>query len=656
MPNTFDVNAYLAANPDLAANWNSGGIMTQLGSTLQDAAQAQWDRTGQYEVANGGRGSGQTDYAVTPPVAAASPYAVTPAKTGNADTTGDLTSADAPPAASPSGAPTGYSYQAPQLTAANGQYATPYYSTTTDNGDFAGAVMVGQNQQIRLVDGKTGDIIYQGTGPEAAQVAAGVANGVSQDKGKKAAWAIQADNGDQGWVTQAEDNKDTKHSLLGSLADIALPILGAVFAPVTGGLSAIAAAGLGAAGGSALSSVLQGRSLSDTLLRASLSGAGGALGAGIVGAGVGSTAGATGGATGSAAGAAGTSGALGSAVGGATAGALPGTIGELVVNGVAQSALPAALASGAGALAGSVGSGMLQGSSGSDTLQPQGQAPTTVDEVTVTAQRLARQGFNVQGLVAQGIPLAVANQAVQSVGGDTVEGVDVVANPKPQVDVAAAVPPISVPSGITTPAAIGAGLGAGTLMSALTSGDPSKVVDWAKANPTAAAGLGLSVAGLIGGSPGSTGKYSIPVGASGTGAAPQNFAASLPASNLAVRQPRDMSGTDWNHYAFNPEKSFFSNVPQHFAKGGDVHGDSDLAVRGHGDGRSDSIDAKLSDGEYVMDAETVGMLGNGSSTAGARKLDQFRVNIRKHKGKSLARGRFSVNAKDPEAYLSEGIS
>ncbi len=75
-------------------------------------------------------------------------------------------------------------------------------------------------------------------------------------------------------------------------------------------------------------------------------------------------------------------------------------------------------------------------------------------------------------------------------------------------------------------------------------------------------------------------------------------------------------------------------------------------VRGGGSGRDDTIDARLSDGEYVMDAETVSMLGDGSVDEGARRLDAMRSKIRKHKGKALARGKFSPNAKQPMAYLS----
>jgi hypothetical protein len=90
-----------------------------------------------------------------------------------------------------------------------------------------------------------------------------------------------------------------------------------------------------------------------------------------------------------------------------------------------------------------------------------------------------------------------------------------------------------------------------------------------------------------------------------------------------------------------------SAEPEKFAKGG-------FAVRGMGSGRDDKIPARLSDGEYVMDAETVALLGDGSSDSGAKRLDAFRANIRKHKGKKLARGEFSVNAKKPEAYLKGG--
>jgi hypothetical protein len=96
-----------------------------------------------------------------------------------------------------------------------------------------------------------------------------------------------------------------------------------------------------------------------------------------------------------------------------------------------------------------------------------------------------------------------------------------------------------------------------------------------------------------------------------------------------------------------------------YALGGDVgdegrsEGES-FAVQGKGTGRSDEIPAMLSDGEYVFDAETVALLGDGSSKAGAKKLDDFRVKIRKQKGKRLAKGKFSQDAKHPEKYMAGG--
>ena len=86
------------------------------------------------------------------------------------------------------------------------------------------------------------------------------------------------------------------------------------------------------------------------------------------------------------------------------------------------------------------------------------------------------------------------------------------------------------------------------------------------------------------------------------------------------------------------------------AQGGTLNRISNLA-RGSGSGRDDTINARLSDGEYVMDAETVALLGDGSNSEGARRLDQMRKEIRAQKGKSLARGKFSPDAKTPLAYL-----
>ena len=89
-----------------------------------------------------------------------------------------------------------------------------------------------------------------------------------------------------------------------------------------------------------------------------------------------------------------------------------------------------------------------------------------------------------------------------------------------------------------------------------------------------------------------------------------------------------------------------------FAMGGGV---LTRLAQGGGSGRDDTIMARLSDGEYVMDAETVAMLGDGSTEEGARRLDDMRKRVRSHKGKALAKGKFSPNARSPLAYLKGAL-
>jgi hypothetical protein len=62
----------------------------------------------------------------------------------------------------------------------------------------------------------------------------------------------------------------------------------------------------------------------------------------------------------------------------------------------------------------------------------------------------------------------------------------------------------------------------------------------------------------------------------------------------------------------NPE--FITGLTGYYADGG-------------GTGQSDDIPAMLHDGDYVMDAETVSSLGDGSSKAGRKVLDGFRNQV-----------------------------
>lgn len=77
------------------------------------------------------------------------------------------------------------------------------------------------------------------------------------------------------------------------------------------------------------------------------------------------------------------------------------------------------------------------------------------------------------------------------------------------------------------------------------------------------------------------------------------------------------------------------------------------AVHGPGDGQSDDIPAMLADGEYVIDAETVAQIGNGSTKAGAKALDEFRQNIRKHK-RSAPLDKIPPKTKALTSYLKKG--
>lgn len=112
------------------------------------------------------------------------------------------------------------------------------------------------------------------------------------------------------------------------------------------------------------------------------------------------------------------------------------------------------------------------------------------------------------------------------------------------------------------------------------------------------------------------------------------------------------AGLDANSYMAQHWDKFSSgyyNKPVAKARGGL----SQVAylAKGSGSGRADTINARLSDGEYVIDAETVALLGDGSVEHGAQRLDKMRAEIRRQKGRALAKGKISPNAKSPLAYL-----
>jgi hypothetical protein len=75
--------------------------------------------------------------------------------------------------------------------------------------------------------------------------------------------------------------------------------------------------------------------------------------------------------------------------------------------------------------------------------------------------------------------------------------------------------------------------------------------------------------------------------------------------------------------------SIMGHNPEFYSEGG-LSSMENRYVEGEGDGTSDEVPAMLANGEFVIPADIVSKLGNGSNEAGAGVLDQFLVEIRKH--------------------------
>jgi hypothetical protein len=123
-----------------------------------------------------------------------------------------------------------------------------------------------------------------------------------------------------------------------------------------------------------------------------------------------------------------------------------------------------------------------------------------------------------------------------------------------------------------------------------------------------------------------------------------------------------VSSSDFGGGAVDPAGRDSSGTP--LAKGGGIMGynlggyaagGNPRLLRGPGDGMSDHIPAtinnrqpaRLADGEYVITADVVSHLGNGSTEAGARQLDAMMKRIRKGRTGTPKQGK-QIN---PRKYL-----
>jgi hypothetical protein len=91
--------------------------------------------------------------------------------------------------------------------------------------------------------------------------------------------------------------------------------------------------------------------------------------------------------------------------------------------------------------------------------------------------------------------------------------------------------------------------------------------------------------------------------------------------------------------------------PQFFSEGG-LGSLENRYVTGEGNGTSDEVPAMLANGEFVIPADVVSGLGNGSNDSGAKILDEFLETLRSHKQKHDAK-HLPPDSKGPLAYLLE---
>ncbi len=187
---------------------------------------------------------------------------------------------------------------------------------------------------------------------------------------------------------------------------------------------------------------------------------------------------------------------------------------------------------------------------------------------------------------------------------------------------------------------------------------PDGTLDWGKT--LAAAGLLTTTLGkLTNGSSSSSGTRTIDELSKDVGLTPgtgfnNGF---TPAQMTAFSQPLKAGNQLTRQYAADMPSPIVPGV--RYAEGGEVEGPLTQSapfvgfVQGEGGGQDDLIDASLSAGEYVFDAETVSMLGDGNNTEGARKLDELRAALRAHK-RSAPDDEIAPPAAGPLSYMKGG--
>jgi hypothetical protein len=127
--------------------------------------------------------------------------------------------------------------------------------------------------------------------------------------------------------------------------------------------------------------------------------------------------------------------------------------------------------------------------------------------------------------------------------------------------------------------------------------------------------------------------------------------------------PTDLYSTPTNTALVAPQ----TQMPQGFAMGGYAQGGlsqehnpsffseggmENRYVQGDGDGTSDDVAAMLANGEFVIPADIVAALGNGSNDAGAHVLDQF-LSVVRQDNHSNEPDQLPPKSKSPLDYLAQ---
>jgi hypothetical protein len=118
--------------------------------------------------------------------------------------------------------------------------------------------------------------------------------------------------------------------------------------------------------------------------------------------------------------------------------------------------------------------------------------------------------------------------------------------------------------------------------------------------------------------------------------------------NLNYELPGYPYGKEWRAAK---EGGPIGHNPEFFSEGG-LNSLKNSYVKGKGDGTSDSIPAMLANGEFVIPADVVSSLGNGSNDSGAEILSEFLKTIREHKRRADSK-KLPPDSKGALGYLTE---